>query len=641
MPDIIPLLNSGSSANRVDIAIVAEGYTQAERDKFIADANTFLKTFLGSENARLNSPFSNYNGFFNANALFFASQQSGTDQPNNGTYVNTYFNSTQHGSDGRLLYGDSGSVVIEVGRALPANAHELIIVLVNTPLYGGAGGEIAWASAGNSAASELALHEIGHSFAGLQDEYVDSTVAASFPLDASDFLNSAHVTDSLNRIPWSAWMGYNDGELGVVGTYQGGYYRSTGVWRATQNSKMLSLGVPFSSPEKEAFALNYYKAIGDYLSVDSTIPGIYRPVTPNNALFSFAWSATGKTTVTTDGSFFDAYASGLMSGASSLTLTTTDNTGLIRKNLNSTQQKETIALTSAIKQVADANYTLSASDKASILQFGGGNNLISLTDISNAQKVYIDGGSGTDSLKLPVKLVDAQQFSIAQMANGTLILGENLGLTLASHQVESIQFQDFTVNPDIHQNAKGLSKANLKSLEDLYVAYFNRVPEADGLNYWITQMKAGMSLDQIGNSFYAAAIQFPDITGYRDGMSSADFVNIIYKNALGRKDGADADGLAYWTTQLDSGKETKGSMVKTILASAHSFKGDATWGWVADLLDNKVAVANQFAVQWGLGYSSNEASILNGMKIAQLVTPTDVSAALQLIGIADGQIQFI
>ena len=69
-----------------------------------------------------------------------------------------------------------------------------------------AGGEIAWASAGNSSASELTLHEIGHSFAGLQDEYADSTVAASF-LGCFRFLNSAHVTDSLNRIPWSAWMG--------------------------------------------------------------------------------------------------------------------------------------------------------------------------------------------------------------------------------------------------------------------------------------------------------------------------------------------------------------------------------------------------------------------------------------------------
>lgn len=641
MPDITSLLNTGDSAHRVDITIVAEGYTQAEREKFLSDANTFLRTFLGSDNARLNAPFSNYSGFFNANALFFASAQSGTDQPNNGISVNTYFNASQHGSDGRLLYGDSGSVEIEVAKALPANAHELIIVLVNTPLYGGAGGSIAWASAGNSAASELALHEIGHSFADLQDEYVDSAVAPSFPLDAISFLNSAHVTDSLSRIPWSDWMGYNDGELGVIGTYQGGYYRANGVWRATQNSKMLTLGVPFSAPEKEAFALHYYQSIGDYLTVASTIPGIYQPQTPNNALFSFTWSATGKTSVKTDGSFFDAYAAGLMSTGSSISVTSVDNTGIIRKNLSSTQQKENLAVSSPIKLIADANYSVLATDKGAILQLGAGDNVIALSDLSIARQMYIDGGLGSDSLKIPTKLVDTSHFSVAQMANGTLILGENMGLSLASHQTESIQFLDFSINPNIHQNAKSLPKASLKSLQDLYVAYFNRIPEADGLNYWISQMKAGMSLEQIGNAFYASAILYPDLTGYSSSMTSAEFVNIIYKNALGRKEGADAEGLAYWTQQLNSGKESKGSMVHTILGTAHNFKGDATWGWVADLLDNKAELTNKFAVEWGLNYLTETASITNGMKLASLITPTDITVALGLIGIADGQIQFI
>ncbi len=641
MPDITQLLNTGDSANRVDITIVAEGYTQAERAKFIADANSFLANFLGSDNARLNAPFSTYTGFFNANALFFASAQSGTDQPNNGIAVNTYFNASQHGSDGRLLYGDTGSVEIEVQRALPANAHELIIVLVNTPLYGGAGGSIAWASAGNSAASELALHEIGHSFADLQDEYVDPAVAPSFPLDAISFLNSAHVTDSLSRIPWSAWMGYNDGELGVIGTYQGGYYRSSGVWRATQNSKMLSLGVPFSAPEKEAFALHYYQSIGDYLSLASTIPGIYQPITPNNTLFSFTWSASGKTAIKTDGSFFDAYASGLMSGTTSLVLTTVDSTGTIRKNLTSTQQKEVVSFSNLVKQIDSNSYQLKATDAGSILQFSSSDDTVTLVDLNGPRKIYVDGGNGNDRLSLPIKLTEGSHISLAQMANGTLIIGENLGLNLASHQVESIRFQDFSVNPMIHQNAKSLFKADLRTLEELYVAYFNRIPEADGLNYWVNQLKAGMTIEQIGNAFYQSAILFSDLTGYSDKMSSADFVNTIYKNSLGRVTGADPEGLSYWTAQLDTGKETKGSMVRTILGTAHNFKGDATWGWVADLLDNKVALADAFAVQWGLGYLNDQDSIVNGMKLAQLVTPTGFNDALKLIGIAEGQIQFI
>jgi len=65
-----------------------------------------------------------------------------------------------------------------------------------------------------------------------------------------------------------------------------------------------------------------------------------------------------------------------------------------------------------------------------------------------------------------------------------------------------------------------------------------------------------------------------------------------------------------------------------MLNSAHSFKGHATFGWVADLLDNKIAVARAFAVNQGLTYSSSEDSIAKTVAIAAAVTPTDTSAAL-------------
>lgn len=640
MADITQLLNSGPSAKRVDIVIVAEGYTQAERTKFLADANTFINMILGSDNARLNAPFSTYKSFFNASALFVASAQSGTDQPNNGIQVNTYFNSTQHGSDGRLLYGDSGLVEQVVAQALSADAHELTIVLVNTPLYGGAGGSIAWASAGNSAASELALHEIGHSYAGLQDEYVDATVAKDFPLSSPAFRNSAHVTDSLSRIPWSDWMGYVDGELGVIATYEGGYYRSAGVWRATQNSKMLYLGTPFSAPEKEAFALKYYQSIGDYLSVTSTIPGLYEPATLNNDLFSYTWKFNGTSLTYHQASLFDAYAHGAFNGSSGLSLVSIDHTGTIRKNLLSTQQTETINVTNLVKQVQTVNYAAVADDTNRILQFSMENNSISLNDMLSAQKIYLDGGSGVDVLRLPINLTGSTDISLNRLDTGTVLISDKGSANWALHNIETIQFQDFSINLDIHSNALGISQRELSDLEDLYVAFFNRIPEADGLNYWITQYKAGQSLQMIGNSFYNAAIFYSELTGYSDKMSAESFVNMVYKNALGRVDGADAGGLDYWSGQLKSGNETPGTLVHTILDSAHKFKGDATWGWVADLLDNKALVANKFAVEWGLNYSSPEASIVNGMKLAQLITASDISAALTLIGINDAQISF-
>jgi serralysin len=102
---------------------------------------------------------------------------------------------------------------------------------------------------------------------------------------------------------------------------------------------------------------------------------------------------------------------------------------------------------------------------------------------------------------------------------------------------------------------------------------------------------------------------------------------------LGRKDGADADGLKYWSEQLASGKATRGSLVNDILNSAHSFKGKADFGWVADLLDNKITVAKTVAVDWGINFNTPEESISKGMAIAAAVTATDYQAALKLVGI--------
>jgi len=158
------------------------------------------------------------------------------------------------------------------------------------------------------------------------------------------------------------------------------------------------------------------------------------------------------------------------------------------------------------------------------------------------------------------------------------------------------------------------------------------VPDADGLEYWIGQRATGQSINAIAEVFYSAGVARSDLTGFSANMSHADFVNVVYRNVLGRRDGADTEGLAYWSGELASGRATHGSLVSTMLDSAHSFKGDATWGWVADLLDNKIKVAKTFAIDWGLNYLTAEQNITEGMKIAKAVTATDTAAALALIG---------
>jgi hypothetical protein len=174
-----------------------------------------------------------------------------------------------------------------------------------------------------------------------------------------------------------------------------------------------------------------------------------------------------------------------------------------------------------------------------------------------------------------------------------------------------------------------------QKLAELYVAFFNRVPDADGMSYWLDQVKAGQGFNQIAESFYNAGVAYSQLTGFSSTMSNADFINVIYKNVLGRKEGADEGGLSFWDDSLQSGRASRGSLVSDILNSAHTFKGNATWGWVADLLDNKIAVATQFSIDMGLNYNTPEASIQQGMAIAAAITSTDTHAAIALIGVPE------
>ena len=202
---------------------------------------------------------------------------------------------------------------------------------------------------------------------------------------------------------------------------------------------------------------------------------------------------------------------------------------------------------------------------------------------------------------------------------------------------QSLVFSDYTVNLGVGTKANSIPAADLKLLVELYVAFFNRVPDGDGLSFWIDQFMAGRSIDQIAESFYVAALQASSVTGYSATMTNSDFVRVIYRNVLGRSGSTappDAD-VAFWAGEIDSGRSSRGSLIRVMLGSAHSFKGNATWGWVADLLDNKYTVGSYFAVQQGLNFKTATENITRGTAIAAAVTSSATAAALTLIGVND------
>lgn len=247
----------------------------------------------------------------------------------------------------------------------------------------------------------------------------------------------------------------------------------------------------------------------------------------------------------------------------------------------------------------------------------------------------IDGGTGKDIVAYHGT---RGSFLITKTA-GTFVVSDVSGPEGKDTIVnaEQILFSDMHINLTAIDALKSISSTDLVALEELYIAFFNRIPDATGLAYWAGQLGKGLSMKVIAESFYAAAIYFSDLTGYSASMTNDDFVKIVYKNVLGRSGATappDAD-VQYWSGELAAGRATKASLISTILVAAHSFKGDKTWGWVPDLLDNKVAVANFFAVQQGLNYNTDADSIAKGMAIAAAVTSTDTSAALKLIGVSD------
>ncbi len=265
--------------------------------------------------------------------------------------------------------------------------------------------------------------------------------------------------------------------------------------------------------------------------------------------------------------------------------------------------------------------TLIGNEAANLLEGGAGNDIL-------------DGGIGNDTAVYSGNIAG---YHITKSATGYTVSGASDGAdTLAG--IERFQFADKTVNLTIQSTAALISTSELKLLQELYVAFFNRVPDADGLEYWIGQLDSGQSINQISESFYAAGVQYSSLTGFTSSMSNADFVNVVYKNVLGRADGADAEGLAYWSGALSNGTETRGSLVSAILGSAHTFKGNATWGWVADLLDNKIEVASKFSIDYGLNYNTSSDSVSRCMEIAAAVTPTSTAASIELIGISPDSI---
>ncbi len=161
----------GDPHYRVDLAWVAEGYREDQFDQFKKDVDRYVGIFFSAE------PYKSNRGAFNIYGVFKASPESGVDEPERTVFRNTALNASFNALNlDRYLLTDDNRTLRDIAMAVPYDA---LVIMVNSDRYGGGGiyNLYSMSTVNNSLSDKVFMHEFGHSFAGLGDEYYSSSVA--------------------------------------------------------------------------------------------------------------------------------------------------------------------------------------------------------------------------------------------------------------------------------------------------------------------------------------------------------------------------------------------------------------------------------------------------------------------------------
>ena len=235
------VLVNGAPESKVDIVILPEGYTAGEMDQFLQDCQNLSNVFAQAE------PFASHINDFNFRAVLAPSEESGVDIPASHTWVRTILNSHFY-----TFYIDRYCTTRNYFsvKDVAANApYDQIYILVNSSQYGGGGfyNFYSMSTAGNMSSSSVIVHEFGHAFAGLADEYEepDNPLALLYNLNVEpwepnittlvDFESKwADLVAPETPIPTPNNSQYNN----TVGAFEGGGYLTEGMYRPQRNCMM-------------------------------------------------------------------------------------------------------------------------------------------------------------------------------------------------------------------------------------------------------------------------------------------------------------------------------------------------------------------------------------------------------------------
>ena len=258
------LVKNGDSREKIDVTFVAEGYQMSEMDVFERDCREAIDAIVSHE------PFKSLKERFNFVAVMSPSIESGVSIPHKGIWKATALSRNYD-----TFYSERYLTTLHLKRlhdVLAGVPYEHIVILANTDNYGGGGiyNSYLMSAAHNEKTRPVVVHEFGHSFAGLADEYYyDDQYETMYPADTEPWEPNLTTLvdfdkkwkDMLPRKTKIPTVPSGKNLYTEIGVYEGGGYQSKGVYRPVQECRMKINEAPVFCPVCERAIrriINYY-----------------------------------------------------------------------------------------------------------------------------------------------------------------------------------------------------------------------------------------------------------------------------------------------------------------------------------------------------------------------------------------------
>ena len=231
------LLSSGPSANRVDIVLLGDGYTAGQMANYASDVTAIAARMSTRIRSGATTPTSTSTMWSRQRRI-----RRRSPEPRNLRDDRARCRWYDCADIQRLICVDTTAVEDVLARSVKPDQRDIVIIVVNDSEYGGSGGWFAVTSM-HGEATEIVLHEVGHSFGLLADEYAyeDESTCANDTEPQEPNVTIARVRSA---IKWATWIDLanprptqttNEGE---PGRYERAKYCASGMDRVTYDSKM-------------------------------------------------------------------------------------------------------------------------------------------------------------------------------------------------------------------------------------------------------------------------------------------------------------------------------------------------------------------------------------------------------------------